>query len=32
MRFEWDSAKARENLQKHGVEFLEATTIFGDPF
>ena len=32
MRFEWDSAKARENLQKNGVEFLEATTIFGDPF
>lgn len=29
--FEWDAAKARTNLKKHGVTFEEATTIFGDP-
>ena len=29
--FEWDAAKARTNLKKHGVAFEEATTIFGDP-
>jgi uncharacterized protein len=29
--FEWDSAKAIANLQKHGVTFDEATTVFGDP-
>ena len=32
MEFEWDPAKATENLKKHGVEFSEASTIFGDPF
>ena len=31
MEFEWDSAKAAENLRKHGVSFDEATTVFGDP-
>jgi len=30
MKFEWDSNKAARNLQKHGVSFQEATTIFGD--
>ena len=29
--FEWDPAKARANLTKHGVSFDEATTVFGDP-
>jgi uncharacterized DUF497 family protein len=29
--FEWDASKARSNLQKHGISFEEATTIFGDP-
>jgi uncharacterized protein len=29
--FEWDSEKARENLNKHGISFEEAATIFGDP-
>jgi hypothetical protein len=29
-RFEWDPAKARENLQKHGVSFEEAQTVFDD--
>jgi uncharacterized DUF497 family protein len=31
MLFEWDPAKAQENLQKHGVSFDEAATAFGDP-
>lgn len=29
--FEWDSAKAVANAQKHGVTFDEASTVFGDP-
>ena len=29
--FEWDSAKARSNLRKHGVSFAEACTAFRDP-
>ncbi len=28
--FEWDEAKARENLVKHGVAFEEAATVFDD--
>ena len=32
MEFEWDPAKAAENVTKHGVTFSEASTIFGDPF
>lgn len=31
MEFEWDSKKAIENIQKHGVAFQEAATVFGDP-
>lgn len=30
LRFDWDEAKADENLSKHGVSFLEATTVFED--
>lgn len=30
MRFEWDAAKAMANLQKHGVTFDEASTVFAD--
>ncbi len=30
MQFEWDPAKAAENLQKHGVSFEEAATVFRD--
>ena len=30
MQFEWDSAKAAENLAKHGVSFEEAATVFRD--
>lgn len=31
MRFEWNPQKAQLNLNKHGVDFAEATTIFRDP-
>lgn len=31
MRFEWDPNKAESNLQKHGVSFDEAVTVFKDP-
>jgi uncharacterized DUF497 family protein len=30
LRFEWDRAKARANLKKHGVAFDEARTVFLD--
>lgn len=30
MRFEWDRAKAAENLRKHAVTFEEAATVFRD--
>ena len=30
MIFEWDAAKAKANLRKHGVSFEEAMTVFGD--
>jgi hypothetical protein len=30
VRFDWDDAKARENLRKHGVSFDEARTAFDD--
>jgi hypothetical protein len=29
--FEWDEAKAQENLRKHRVKFEEGKTIFNDP-
>ena len=31
MQFEWDTDKATSNIEKHGVSFAEAMTIFGDP-
>jgi uncharacterized DUF497 family protein len=30
-QFEWDERKAQTNATKHGVGFLEATTVFADP-
>ena len=30
MQFEWDPAKASENVAKHGVSFEEAATVFRD--
>lgn len=29
--FEWDKDKGRENLKKHGVDFIDATLIFENP-
>ena len=31
IEFEWDPAKARTNLRKHGVPFREAASVFRDP-
>jgi uncharacterized protein len=30
--FEWDDRKAATNLRKHRVSFLEAATVFEDPY
>ena len=30
MKFEWDPRKADSNLNKHGVSFQEAASVFGD--
>ena len=30
--FEWDEAKARLNVEKHGITFHEAAEAFLDPF
>jgi len=32
IRFEWDLAKARANVRKHGVSFEEARSVFYDEF
>lgn len=31
MEFEWDEDKRRENLLKHGLDFLDAPTLFDGP-
>jgi uncharacterized protein len=31
IEFEWDPVKAKMNLQKHGVAFKEAATVFKYP-
>ena len=28
--FEWDEEKAKENLEKHGIDFADAATAFED--
>lgn len=30
MAYQWDSAKARRNLQKHGVDFADVAGVFED--
>jgi len=32
LHFEWDAAKARANLRKHGISFEEAETAFLDDY
>lgn len=29
--FEWNAQKAKQNLNKHGIPFEEAATVFADP-
>ena len=31
MEFEWNPTKALNNEAKHGISFVEAATVFGDP-
>jgi len=31
VEFEWDPDKELSNIAKHGVDFTEAATVFGDP-
>lgn len=31
MKFEWNPDKATLNLEKHGISFQEAATVFNDP-
>jgi uncharacterized protein len=31
MKFEWDESKRISNLEKHGISFEEAKTIFDNP-
>lgn len=31
MRFEWDKAKEKENITRHGVDFTTAQEAFRDP-
>lgn len=28
MRFEWDEAKRKSNIKKHGVDFVDAERVF----
>jgi hypothetical protein len=30
LRFEWDREKAKQNLEKHGVSFEDASEVFSD--
>jgi uncharacterized DUF497 family protein len=30
--YEWDSNKAKSNLQKHGIRFEDAVMVFDDPY
>jgi uncharacterized protein len=30
LRVEWDEAKSRSNVRKHGISFQEAATVFSD--
>ena len=32
MIYEWDPAKARTNLRKHGIDFADAATVFSDDY
>ena len=31
MKFEWNEAKRKENLRKHGIDFVDITEMFDNP-
>lgn len=31
MEYEWDAAKAAENLRKHGIDFMDSIAAIEDP-
>ena len=31
MKYEWDDAKNRENMRRHGIDFADATEVFNHP-
>ena len=31
MEFEWDTIKNQRNIEKHGIDFIDAVRIFEDP-
>ena len=31
MKFEWDSGKEKVNIEKHGINFEQASYVFADP-
>ena len=31
MDFEWDEEKRLKNIEKHGIDFLDADILFGNP-
>lgn len=31
MEYEWDPAKARENIKIHGIDFADAVQVFDNP-
>jgi len=32
MKYEWDDKKRQLNLQKHGLDFIDAPSVLCDPF
>ena len=32
MDYEWDTNKAKSNLQKHGIDFADAATVLSDDY
>ncbi|MEO0834899.1 MAG: BrnT family toxin [Cyanobacteria bacterium J06642_3] len=32
MRYQWDRDKAASNLNKHGIDFADAVSVFSDEF
>ena len=32
MDFEWDEEKRLKNLEKHGIDFIDADILFGNPY